>query len=554
MAGRFAGPSPVPRRPPWRRAAHREVPVSQLEAFLGALFEHLPPGFIEVRVLEDKKGGRLLARRWYPTPAALLAIVPKMAEFGESHNAGVFFGVLPRRADGVGKAADTLPGLAAWIDLDFRDHEGGEDVCRETLGHFTLPPTALVHSGHGLHAYWLMKEPEEPHVLVDLSARLAVPLGGDHVADAARILRLPGTSNRKDPAHPLPVVIESLDLGRRYSPCDFDEILPPLSSLPGAATRAQAGERPADSIIGQEIPERVRTLLDAHPRLQSLFQGRGKPGTDEQGQRLDTTSSGYDYSLVYALAKKGVRDEAELATALWHRPDDAARSKGLDYVLRTVRKVLARMAPPADDRRGQGGASAAGDDGGIDFVVDRIRIFDSDPPVYEFTIGGTVLKLGSSHLLSRAQFCARFLDGLRRVPALPSKAQAWRELVNDWLAHAEVVEQPPEASQAELLRQQIAAVIASLTIGDSADELDQGKGLRHDGTLIFKTLTVLKLLKDTYGEVSAHVLCSYLRDLGFESKPVRLEGKLVRVWCGRRETSAPAAESASTTAPVEEAT
>jgi hypothetical protein len=513
------------------------VPVNQIEAFLGALFEHLPPGFVEVRVLEDKKGGRLLARRWYPTPAALLAVLPEMTTFAESRNAGVFFGVLPRRADGVGKAADTLPGLAAWIDLDFRDHEGGEDVCRETLGHFTLPPTALVHSGHGLHAYWFMKEPEDPPVLVDLSARLAASLGGDHVADAARILRLPGTTNRKDPAHPLPVIVESLELGRRYSPCDFDEILPPLPATSAASARPEPDEGSAKDIVGAELSERVRKIIESQPRIRNLFEGKGKPVIDEQGKRLDTTSSGYDYSFVYALAKKGVRDEAELATALWRRPDDAARTKGIDYVLRTVRRVLERSAPPPGVQKP--GAAATPDGDGIDFVVERVRIFDSDPRVYELTIAGVLISLSTSEILAPSRFRVRFVDALSRVPDLPSKAGAWRDLVNGWLTRAEVVEQPPEASATEMLREEILRAVGGLGLGETVADLDQAKALQHDGGLIFKTRTLLRLLKDAYGEVSAHVLCRHLRDLQFESKTVRIDGTVVRVW------TTPAAASAT---------
>jgi hypothetical protein len=305
--------------------------LGELESqFLQALFEHVPPGFIEVRVLEDGQVRKLLDRRWYSTAIQILRDSSQGADGVGSRRAGVFYGVLPRRAEGKGKAKDTLRGYAAWTDLDFRDYRGGETECRDGLARFPLSPTALVQSGHGLHGYWFMKEAEEPHTLVQLSAGLAEALGGDHVADAARILRLPGTVNRKDPANPVPALIEELDLSRRYNPCDFEEFLGSLST-PSVDGQEPARMNSAAVIAGKLSPE-VLDLIKRDLRIRNLFEGKGKPGQDLDGKRFDTTASGYDYSFVLRLARKGVLDESELATALAHRPDGAAREKGEKYI------------------------------------------------------------------------------------------------------------------------------------------------------------------------------------------------------------------------------
>jgi len=498
--------------------------MSDVELFLNALFEHLPPGHIEVRIIEDRKGGRLLGRRWYPNASALLEVLPRMIEYADNAKAGIFFGVLPRRADKTGKAEDTISGYAAWSDLDFRDFQGGESECIERLNGFPLQPTVRVRSGHGLHAYWFFKEPQEPSTLVGLSARLAVVLGGDNVADAARIMRLPGTTNHKDPEEPLPVVIEAMDLDRRYLALDLDEFLP---ELPEGLKPEPAN----DIAINERISKRVEKLLDNHPRLRNLFEGKGKPVKDEQGNRLDTTSSGYDYSLVYALALKGVTDEAELATALWRRPDDAARSKGMKYIMRTVHKALDKAAEKKS--RSSGKRKGGGEDEPkIDFVVERVRIFDSNPRVYELTINGVPLSLSTSEFISPRRFCIRFMDALNRVPTLPTKTDAWRDQVNAWLAKAEIVEQPPEASASEKLRQEILIAIDNLSIGETADDLDREKALEHNEGLIFKTRTLEKILKESYAEIKTEVLCQHLRELGLVSKTIRVEDKTVRAWTG----------------------
>ena len=59
----------------------------------------------------------------------------------------------------------------------------------------------IVKSGGGAHFYWCLAEPatvEEFDLVVDVNLRIAALLGGDQNAtDAARILRPPGTYNRK---------------------------------------------------------------------------------------------------------------------------------------------------------------------------------------------------------------------------------------------------------------------------------------------------------------------------------------------------------------------
>jgi hypothetical protein len=49
---------------------------------------------------------------------------------------------------------------------------------------------------------------------------------GDSVWDAPRILRVPGTTNRKDPDLPVPVRLVLWDVDRRYRIRDFDDLIP----------------------------------------------------------------------------------------------------------------------------------------------------------------------------------------------------------------------------------------------------------------------------------------------------------------------------------------
>lgn len=494
--------------------------------FLHALFAHVPPGSIEVRVIESRRGGRVIDRRWYQSAQELVGDFADLNSLSEAKDAGVFFGVLPRKESGRGKSDDTLPGSAAWIDVDFRDFEGGEDEARRILGAFPLPPSIAVFSGHGIHSYWLMREPVEPSALSVLSTRLAAALGGDHVGDAARVMRLPGTSNRKDPSRPIPVVIEQFDSDRLYNPGDFEDRLPPAelkSKVVGAIGDGSVR-------IGGTLSPRVLHILHRSPKIQDLFEGRGKTALTETGKRTDTTTSGYDYSVVAALARKGIRDESELATVLWLRPDESAKTKGIEYILRTVRRAVSDVDAA---EQGAGAESLAS----IDFSIQRLRVFDSNPRKYEFAVDGAVFAVSTSELLAPARFRVRFMDALGRVPTLP-RGSAWTEQVSVWLEAAEIIKQPPEASPSGFLNDAIVRAITELSPGESVDDLDRGKTLHHKGQLVFKTIAIWKFLKENYGEVPSGEICTQLHDLGFGWITPHIDGKGVRVWA--RTTESPA--------------
>jgi hypothetical protein len=205
-----------------------------------------------------------------------------------------------------------------------------------------------------------------------------------------------------------------------------------------------------------------------------------------------------------------------------------------------VRRALthARRASEAVAARKDGAAAARTD---INFSVERIRVFASDPPIYELQIEGRTMMLSTVELLAVSRFRTRFVDVLRRVPELPSASAAWRALVNEWLERAETVEQPPEASDDLMLNEEILRATDSLALGETAADLDQGKALQRDDLVFFKARSIRRLLKDTYADVSAHMVCRHLRSLGFESRVLRIDEQCVRVWTRGARANTPAA-------------
>ncbi len=206
--------------------------------FLETLYGTCERGWLTLWTRQDKK------TYWFP--------VTELDEAtGKAHSLAkakdVYFGVGLRREKSAGRGSSQdvmcIPGL--WMDIDVAGeaHQQGNlpptiEAAIELLKGFPLAPSILVHSGHGLHGYWLFKEPwefdsEEEHQEAAILLRqfqgtiqgMAESKGWklDTTSDLARVLRVPGTLNHKD-SPPIEVtIIEYNDL--RYNPSDFEPYL-----------------------------------------------------------------------------------------------------------------------------------------------------------------------------------------------------------------------------------------------------------------------------------------------------------------------------------------
>ena len=114
-----------------------------------------------------------------------------------------------------------------WLDLDcgpdkaakgagYRTKKEASQALKEFCEAAGLPsPTWIVDSGNGLHVYWGLEEatsrkPWEATTgrFKNLCQTLGFLADPSRTSDAASVLRLPGTMNRKDPANPKPVTIK----------------------------------------------------------------------------------------------------------------------------------------------------------------------------------------------------------------------------------------------------------------------------------------------------------------------------------------------------------
>jgi P4 family phage/plasmid primase-like protien len=156
-------------------------------------------------------------------------------------NCNVWFEINPAVADGRCKAEDVTRLSAVWIDIDFKDTgiqsaERAHELVDLITDLISVPPTAVIQSGHGLQPYWAI-DPEEDYtqargagVLARWGAFVrwvAASQGGqlDSVFDLPRIFRAPGSTNFKDVNSPVKVVSEFSDNWRPLSLDELDDIL-----------------------------------------------------------------------------------------------------------------------------------------------------------------------------------------------------------------------------------------------------------------------------------------------------------------------------------------
>jgi len=169
----------------------------EIERFVSILW--LPDDLIEIRPIPLWGA----TREWIKAND-LHAIVPRLREENErGHN--LYMGVLPRNKEGGGKAEDVLGGRVLFADFDNTTPEAIEFIL-ENAG-FPVP-TMIVNSGHGTHIYFRLSSFIERDALHDANARLVrhfitleetKDLIDPSVKDPARILRLPGFINHKEP-------------------------------------------------------------------------------------------------------------------------------------------------------------------------------------------------------------------------------------------------------------------------------------------------------------------------------------------------------------------
>lgn len=313
--------------------------------FLTALYGSMSP---ESRLLIWTLPGK--RSDWSKSPAAA---AEKVNDLKAEHD--VYFG-LGLRAPGFGvsrrgDSADVLalPGLWGDFDLAHSVHSKSSlpvhpEQVTDLLRISGVPdPTITVHSGHGLQLHWLFPDlwcfaddaerDDAAHlsILWNASLRLVMRSRGwsmDSTYDLARVLRVPGTYNRKQKDDLKLVSVLDCDLTRRFTPDDLRGFLPTgieeyaqqtQTSLAkqkgeGAAVQAQTLDGLVFDPEAQYDVDKFHFLCELEPKFLNSFNRKRK-----DFKSGDESASEYDMSLATYAHQAGWSDQEIVNLIICHR-------------------------------------------------------------------------------------------------------------------------------------------------------------------------------------------------------------------------------------------
>ena len=318
-------------------------------SFFRWIFGDDAPGWLSIWTLPDKATG------WYPTDRLSLAVKYALSR---ATTDDVYFGLglrQARQADGRGDSDDVLGIPGFWIEIDFKHDvhrkvnlpptiDEALSLVREAL---PLEPSLMIGSGYGIHAYWLFRElwvfaddadrQAAYHLLHRLQATIqaVAKLHGwdvDSTFDLARVLRVPGTYNRKIPDDPQLVTIIDAHENRRYNASDFTEHLINIDETPYPQTTPETRD--------SDLPSIELETLKLNPWLIYLIQhGKDRDYPEKFSSRSEAHGKATE-----DLIDAGVDDQTIMSLLLDPRHDISKRprEKGPAWLAKDIARIRAK--------------------------------------------------------------------------------------------------------------------------------------------------------------------------------------------------------------------
>jgi hypothetical protein len=331
---------------------------NEARLFLRKLFGSKPEElYVLLWTLPDKRS------RWFRDVDAAAAAVEPLSR----HDVYVGVGLASRDYGPSHRCpSEEIAGLVGfWADLDLRSDAHKKNALPATIQDALtiipdlIPPTIVVSTGNGAHAWWLFKEPyifddEERKQAASLVARWHTLLrlnaasrgwAFDRLSDLARVLRVPGTTNFKDPNNPKPVTVHSTS-DRRYNLSDFEEWLDE-AAIPDPDAQEQAArewaERFKDKPLVIKLEARIpQDLLKGWMEADLRFRNTW---LRQRHDLKDQSQSGYDLALACFGVDAGLTEQQIVDLIIHHRCLHQQKHRTrLDYYQRTITKASKRNA------------------------------------------------------------------------------------------------------------------------------------------------------------------------------------------------------------------
>ncbi|GAJ24999.1 unnamed protein product, partial [marine sediment metagenome] len=167
-----------------------------------------------------------------------------------------------------------------------------------------------------LDEVFIVRDQEEKETIKGYIKGLSKVLGGDSTFDLARVLRVPGTINLKEPKNPLPVKLSEFYPNRKITLKDLEPY------------KVKVEEATKSNVAPGKVPDKFRSLVETNAKIKATWEGKRK-------DLKDKSRSGYDMSLANLLVFQGFSDN-EIAGILRQSPTGRGKGATINYLNRLI--------------------------------------------------------------------------------------------------------------------------------------------------------------------------------------------------------------------------
>ena len=448
-------------------------------------------------------------------------------------------------------AAHAIPGL--WADVDFTDEAHtkpglpAEADALRVLMQDVETPTILVRSGHGFQAWWLFDEPwvfasDDERAQAQMLVRWwqtkladALDAAMDSTHDLARVLRLPGTTNRK--REPFVTVTAEVTGARRTRDSWTLEAVNARASdsgeaqgsfTPGSRHAAQTnGDTRGLVLTTDRRPDmdKLDLLKEAIPDVEARLKHQGLTG--------DQSLSGYDLSLASFAVQASWSDQEIVDLCIYHRHLHRGDKKvdRLDYWESTITK--ARDGAEFQETQKLEGIGGLG-------IQRVLAIRDPDhpaAPTYRLiTKHGELALPNVTHITGQQRWRDACLVQCQKYPK-QMKGPAYDHQVRLIMEAIEVIppghpDHPKHKSETDETREWVETYLQQAAPAPTVEEGESlGVPFVHGEKLCFRIHGLRQWLKVARDErLQEQAIAARLRDIGAEEVRVRTATSRRRCW------------------------
>lgn len=249
-----------------------------------------------------------------------------------------------------------IPGV--WADFDIADDAHAKPNLPTTQGEIMevlkdigLPPTTIIHSGHGIQCYWLFPEiwvfedDADRARAQSLSQRwnntirfLAQKRGWDVDAtfDLSRVLRVPGTVNRK--TNPVPVRVIFHEDERRVTEAEIEQYILD-EAMPSKVNSSKAS---TEIVVADDLTldPKAQPDMDLFEQLRESNDKFNLSWLKKRTDMNDQSGSSYDLSLASIALEAGWSDQEVVNLLIaWRRKHHEKEKLRIDYYQKTLTRA-----------------------------------------------------------------------------------------------------------------------------------------------------------------------------------------------------------------------